>query len=165
MSPVRARRIAFEALGEPLSRGRACRGRQNLAVVQPYLEVIQRGLDDNGRLEPFRLHALNRFGGQVIEKAQTVNACGPNIHVGALGVFVTEPLHRRRDREGILPFPQNHLAAITPDAEIETLAPHRTQLNSNQPLNYHGWFHATLFCSISVVMPPAVRFGFRDSAP
>jgi hypothetical protein len=40
----------------------------------------------------------------------------------ALGVFVTEPVNGRLDLEGALPFPENHLAGVAPDAEVEALS-------------------------------------------
>jgi hypothetical protein len=42
-------------------------------------------------------------------------------------------------------FPQDHLAGVAPDAEIEAFAPHRPQLRADQPLNNHGRFFAGSF--------------------
>jgi hypothetical protein len=56
----------------------------------------------------------------------------------ALGVFVTEPLDGCLDLEGALPFSENHLAGVAPDAKIKALAPHRTKMGAHQPLHDHG---------------------------
>jgi hypothetical protein len=69
MPPVRTRRIATKALGELLRRSRTHRRVKYLAVVQPYLEVIGRGLDDNRWLESVRLHLLDGISGKVIYQA------------------------------------------------------------------------------------------------
>jgi len=125
MPPIGARWIAAEALDELLRRARTRRRVQDLAVIQPYLEVVGRGLDYHGRLKAFRLHPLDRFVAQVVDQAQRVETCGPDVNMSAFRVFVAEPLDRLFNLDGVLPFPQNHLAGVALDADIEALAAHR----------------------------------------
>src|SRR5258708_31127325 len=99
MPPVRARRIASKALGEMLRRMCTQCGFEDLAVIQPRLEVIGRGLDDNRRLESFRLHSLDNFGSKVIDEAQTVRPRRPDIDMRALAVLVAQPFDRLLDLE------------------------------------------------------------------
>jgi hypothetical protein len=94
-------------------------------VVQPYLEVIGRCFDDDGRLKSLHLHARDRCSGKIVDETQAVEAGGPNIDVGTLAILVTQPLDRFLDLESALPFPENHLTAIAAYTEIKTLATHR----------------------------------------
>jgi hypothetical protein len=138
MSPIRARRVPVEPFDERLRRPRAHRRFEDLAVIQPRLEVIGRGLHDKGRLESFHFHPLDRFRTKVVDEAQTVSSRRPDIDMAALRVFVAEPLDGCLDLAGTLPFPQNHLAGVTLYANVETLAAHRAKLAPHQPLDDHG---------------------------
>src|SRR6266851_5339347 len=135
MSPVRARRVATEPFDKLLRRARARRGGKDLAVVQPCLEVIGRRLDYHGRVEPLRLHPLDGFNGKVVDKTQTVRTRGPDVDMRVLGVLVAKPLDRLLDLDGALPFSENHLASVAPDAEVKALAAHRTKLDPHQPFD------------------------------
>jgi hypothetical protein len=72
--------------------------------------------------------------------------------VSAFGVLVAQPLDRLFDFDGALPFPEDHLAGVALDAEVEALATHRAKLGAHQPLHDHGRFLAALF---------ALGFGHR----
>src|SRR5882757_2515039 len=110
MSPVSARRIAAKALGKLLRHTRTHRGFEDLAVVHPCLEVIGRGLYYNSRFESVRLHSLDAISGEIIEEAQTMHPCGPDINVRALAVLVAQPFDCLLDLDEALPFPEDHLA-------------------------------------------------------
>jgi hypothetical protein len=145
MSPVRARRISAEPLDEGLRRAGARRRVEDLAVIQPSLEVIGRGLHYYCRLEPLGFYPLDSFRTKVVDEAQGMDARGSDVDMSALGIFVTEPLDGSLDLVEALPFSQNHLAGIAPDTDIETLAAHRAQLYAHQPFDNNGRFLAALF--------------------
>ncbi len=138
MSPIRARRIPAKPFDEGLRRTRACRRLEDLAVIQPCLEVIGRGFHYYRRLEPLGFHPLDSFCTKVVDEAQGVEARGPDVDMSALRVLVPKPPDSLLDLDGALPFPQNHFTGVPPDAEFEALAPHRPQLYAHQPLDYHG---------------------------
>jgi hypothetical protein len=119
---------------------RARSGRKDLTVIQPRLEVIKRCLDEHSRLETLRLHPLECFHTKVVNDAQWMKASRSDVDMSALGVFVTEPLDGCFDIGGALPFSQNHLAGVAPDADVEALAAHRAELNPHQPLNDYSRF-------------------------
>src|SRR6266851_9893590 len=136
--------LAAKPLDEDLRRARAHRRFEDLPVIQPRLEVIERCLYHHGGLESFRLHPVDRFGSEIIHQAQAVEPCGTDVNMRALGVFVTEPLDGCLDLEGALPFPENHLAGVASDAEVKTLAAHRAELYPHQPFDDHGRFLASI---------------------
>ena len=103
MPPVRARWIPAEPLDEGLRRTRAHRGFEDLAVIQPRLEIIGRSLNHDGRFESVRLHSLDGIGCKVIDETQTVRPRGPDIDMRALAVLVAQPFDRLLDLEGALP--------------------------------------------------------------
>src|SRR5713101_5700130 len=144
MPPVRARPIPAEPLDEGLCRARAHRGFEDLPVIQPRLKVIGRGLNHHGRFESVRPHSLDGIGGKVVDEAQTVHACRPDINMRALAVLVAQPFDCLLDLDGALPFSENHVAGFATDAKIKALATHRAQLDSHQPLHAHGCFLAPL---------------------
>src|SRR5713226_3870306 len=47
---------------------------------------------------------------------------GPDIDMRALAVLVTQPFDCLLDLDGALPFSENHLAGVAPDAKIKALA-------------------------------------------
>src|SRR5216684_4353798 len=132
MPPVRARRISAKTLRKPLRRTRARSGCKDLAVIQPRLKVIKRCLDYHGWLETLRLHPLERFRTKVVNEAQRMNACRPDVDMSTLGIFVTKPLDGCLDIESALPFPQNHFAGVALDAEVKPLRAHRAELRAYQ---------------------------------
>src|SRR5260370_20671502 len=83
--------------------------------------------------------------GKVIDETQTVRPRGPDIDMRALAVLVTQPFDCLLDLDGALPFSENHLAGVAPDAKIKALAPHRAKLGAHQPLHDHGCFLTALF--------------------
>ena len=134
MPPVRARRISAKTLRKPLRRTRARSSCKDLAVIQPRLKVIKRCLDYHGWLENLRLHPLERFRTEVVNEAQSMKACRPDVDMRALGIFVTKPLDGCLDIESALPFPQNHLADVTLNAKVEAFTTHCSQLCTHRPL-------------------------------
>jgi hypothetical protein len=59
-------------------------------------------------------------------------------------VLVTQPFDCFLDLDGALPFSENHLAGVAPDAKIKALAAHRAKLGAHQPLYDHGRFLASI---------------------
>ena len=111
-----------EALHERLRRARARRHFEDLDVIQPYLEVIGRGLHYYRRLESL-VHPTDSFCGKIIDEGQGMLTLGPDVDMSAVYVFMTKPLDRLLDVDGTLPFPQNHFTSVAPDAEFEAFAP------------------------------------------
>ena len=65
--------------------------------------------------------------------------------MSALGIFVTKPLEGCLDIESALPFPQNYLAAVALDTDVETTAAYSAQLDPYESLDYHDQFFSALF--------------------
>ena len=106
MPPIRTGWVPAKTLGELLRRTRACLGIENPTVFQPCLEIIGRCLDDHSRLETLRLYPLEYFHTKVVNEAQRMTACRPDVDMSALGVFVTKPFDGCLDIENALPFLQ-----------------------------------------------------------
>src|ERR1700732_5022068 len=104
MPPVRARWIPAEPLDQGLRRTRAHRGFEGLAVIQPRLEVVGRGLNHDGRFESVRPHSLDGISGKVIDEAQTSRSRGPDIDMRAFAVLVAQPFDCLLDLDSALPF-------------------------------------------------------------
>ena len=106
-------------------------------MIQPRLKIMKRCLEYHGWLETLRLHSLERLATKVVNEAQRTNACRPDVNMSALGIFVTKPLDGCLDIDSALPFPQNHLAAVALDTDVETTAAFSAQLDPYESLDYH----------------------------
>src|SRR5713226_268467 len=88
---------------------------------------------------------------------------GPDINMRALAVLVTQPFDCLLDLDGALPFPENHLAGVAPDAKIKALAAHRAKLGAHQPLYDHGRFLASILTLLLGHRVPSSSYGRRRS--
>ena len=64
----------------------------DLAMIQPCLKVMGRGLDYHRWLEPLRLRTCDGFGTEVVNQAQNVEVRGRHADMRALGILAAEPL-------------------------------------------------------------------------
>ena len=102
--PVGRAQIAAEPFGKAARDGGRKTAREDLAVIQPCLEVPGRGLDDDRRMESLRFHSADGIGGEVVHEAQAVLSLRTNVDVPPRRVLVTEP--RDRPEQGLaIPHP------------------------------------------------------------
>ena len=104
---------------------------EHSSVVDPYLEVAGRSLDDDRWLKTGFFHRSDRVSADIIDQAERMSTVWADEDVCTVRILSSEPADCRVDLLGIPTLAQQHASVPVKDANVEPLASHRGELLSD----------------------------------